>query len=85
MKYEIQEVIETKVNNITVVKRLKFKDAVKRDYMDLAKSYDLGEFEGTETSKGYGSDGNLQNVTINTAKIMVGSDKQPIGGEYKWQ
>ena len=81
MKWEVQDIIESKVNNVTVVKRLRFKKEIKKNYNDIVKSYDLPTFDGNEITL----DNAGKKKKISKVKLHVGADKEPIGASYQWQ
>lgn len=81
MKYFKQKTIETKVNGIPIVKRLGFDEVTKQEYDDSAKSYNLGNYDGTEQVKNELD----QMETIQKADLFVGADNEVIGENTSWQ
>ena len=84
MKYYKQDVIETKVNNVTIVKRLGFTEVNKNGYDDMAKSFNLPTFDGTETTTNIKPDKTTEQKTINDVKLFMGTKQDPIGVNIEW-
>jgi hypothetical protein len=74
-----------KVNNIQIVKRVGWEPINIIQYKDIANSYNLTNFDGTETTTSTDITKKLvTNHKISNIELMVGIDNEPIGCNYHW-